>query len=51
MTIKTFRYYQSAANNAIHEELLVNNKCLVKMFCGTGKSRIITNVIIREKMN
>ena len=24
-------------------------KCLVKMFCGTGKSRIITNVIIREK--
>jgi superfamily II DNA or RNA helicase len=24
-------------------------KCLVKMFCGTGKSRIITNVIIHEK--
>ena len=24
-------------------------RCLVKMFCGTGKSRIITNVIIHEK--
>jgi len=24
-------------------------KCLVKMFCGTGKSRIITNVNIHEK--
>ena len=24
-------------------------KCIVKMFCGTGKSRIITNVIIHEK--
>ena len=24
-------------------------KCLVKMFCGTGKSRIITNVIIHKK--
>ena len=24
-------------------------KCLVKMFCGTGKSRIITNTIIHEK--
>jgi superfamily II DNA or RNA helicase len=24
-------------------------KCLVKMFCGTGKSRIITNAIIHEK--
>lgn len=26
-----------------------HTKCLVKMFCGTGKSRIITNVIIHEK--
>ena len=24
-------------------------KCLVKMFCGTGKSRIITNTIIHKK--
>lgn len=24
-------------------------KCLVKMFCGTGKSTIITNVLIHEK--
>ena len=26
-----------------------HDKCLVKMFCGTGKSRIITNVIIHSK--
>ena len=26
-----------------------HQKCLVKMFCGTGKSRIITNVIIHNK--
>ena len=25
-----------------------HSKCLVKMFCGTGKSRIITNLIIHE---
>ena len=41
MTTKIFRNYQSAANNAIHEELLVNDKCLVKMFCGTGKSLLM----------
>jgi superfamily II DNA or RNA helicase len=26
-------------------------KCLIKMFCGTGKSRIITNTIIHAKKN
>lgn len=31
--------------------ILTNVKCLVKMFCGTGKSRIITNVIIHKKQN
>lgn len=38
---KLFRHYQEEANNAIYEELLVNNKCIVKMFCGTGKSLLM----------
>jgi len=38
---KVFRYYQEEANNAIYEELRVNNKCIVKMFCGTGKSLLM----------
>jgi superfamily II DNA or RNA helicase len=33
-----FRYYQIEADDGIYEELHANNKCLVKMFCGTGKS-------------
>ena len=36
-----FRYYQQEADVAIYEELLINNKCLVKMFCGTGKSKLM----------
>ena len=36
-----FRYYQQEADEAIYEELLINNKCLVKMFCGTGKSKLM----------
>lgn len=39
------RYYQVDALLSI----FLYVKCLVKMFCGTGKSRIITNVIIHEK--
>jgi superfamily II DNA or RNA helicase len=31
------------------QSIFLYAKCLVKMFCGTGKSRIITNVIIHEK--
>ena len=38
---KEFRYYQSEADDAIYEELLINNKCIVKMFCGTGKSLLM----------
>jgi superfamily II DNA or RNA helicase len=38
---KLTRQCQQEADDAIYEELLVNNKCLVKMFCGTGKSRIM----------
>lgn len=36
-----FRYYQKEADDAIYEELLINNKCIVKMFCGTGKSLLM----------
>jgi superfamily II DNA or RNA helicase len=39
--LKGFRYYQVEADNAIYEELLVNRKCIVKMFCGTGKSLLM----------
>jgi superfamily II DNA or RNA helicase len=47
---KPYRYYQEEADNAIYEELLINNKCIVKMFCGTGKSLIMRNCkIIKNK--
>ena len=36
-----FRYYQTEADDAIHTELLNSNKCIVKMFCGTGKSLLM----------
>jgi superfamily II DNA or RNA helicase len=35
------RYYQKKADESIFEELQENNKCLVKMFCGTGKSKLM----------
>ena len=43
-----FRYYQAEADDAIYEELLVNNKCIVKMFCGTGKSLLMRKCKIIE---
>ena len=36
-----FRYYQKEADEAIYDELLINNKCIEKLFCGTGKSRLM----------
>jgi superfamily II DNA or RNA helicase/crotonobetainyl-CoA:carnitine CoA-transferase CaiB-like acyl-CoA transferase len=36
-----FRQYQVEADEAIYTELLVNDSCLVKMFCGTGKSLLM----------
>jgi superfamily II DNA or RNA helicase len=36
-----FRYYQQEADDAITKELSTNSKCIVKMFCGTGKSLIM----------
>jgi superfamily II DNA or RNA helicase len=43
MSDKKLRYYQIEANESIHNELVTNNskKCLVKMFCGTGKSTVM----------
>ena len=56
MTEKVLIKTDPALKNRLYQvESLMNilnlesEKCLVKMFCGTGKSRIITNVIIHEK--
>ena len=47
---KVFRYYQKEADNAIYEELLVNDKCIVKKFCGTGKSLLMRKCrIVKDK--
>ena len=40
-TLKEFRYYQAEADDAIYQELITANKCIVKMFCGTGKSLLM----------
>jgi ribosomal RNA-processing protein 8 len=47
---KIFRYYQEEADKAIYEELLINNnnKCIVKMFCGTGKSLLMRKCKVIE---
>ena len=52
MTHKKFRYYQNDANLAICQELEVADKCLVKMFCGTGKSLVMANcsVLVDESL-
>jgi predicted helicase len=39
--LQKFRPHQAEAADAICEELLINNKCIVKMFCGTGKSLLM----------
>jgi superfamily II DNA or RNA helicase len=39
--LKDFRSYQAEADEAINAELLLSNKCIVKMFCGTGKSLLM----------
>jgi superfamily II DNA or RNA helicase len=48
---KVLRYYQEEANNAIYNELLEKNKCIVKMFCGTGKSLLMHKCKIVENKN
>jgi len=46
-----FRYYQSEADDAIFQELQVSNKCLVKMFCGSGKSLLMRKCKIVQNQN
>ena len=41
----TLRYYQQEAKDQIINELSINSKCLVKMFCGSGKSLIMQNIV------
>lgn len=36
-----FRQYQNEIDDAINESLIKNDKCLVKAFCGTGKSIVM----------
>lgn len=43
-----FRYYQKEADDAICAELEDNSKCLVKMFCGTGKSLLMAKSNIHK---
>jgi superfamily II DNA or RNA helicase len=40
---KPYRYYQQDADDAIYECLCIlrNSKCIVKKFCGTGKSLVM----------
>jgi superfamily II DNA or RNA helicase len=45
------RECQILAYGAITFQLLSLSKCLVKMFCGSGKSRLITATIIGQKKN
>ena len=49
----TFRYYQQEAKDQIIKELSNNSKCLVKMFCGSGKSLIMKTVVkhFNEKLS
>jgi ribosomal RNA-processing protein 8 len=46
--MNSFRYYQQEADDAICAELEVSSKCLVKMFCGTGKSLLMAKSKIHE---
>jgi superfamily II DNA or RNA helicase len=46
-----YRYYQEEADKAIYEELQTNKKCIVKMFCGTGKSLLMRKCLIIQNKN
>jgi superfamily II DNA or RNA helicase len=50
--MQTLRYYQQEANAAIDAELLNADKCIVKMFCGTGKSIIMRkcNIVVEKSL-
>lgn len=47
-TLKEYRYYQQEADDSIYNELLSSDKCLVKMFCGSGKSLIMRKCRVIE---
>ena len=47
----SFRAYQENAYEAIINEISINPKCLIKMFCGSGKSLIMNSVISYFKNN
>ena len=52
MSLTTFvndRPIQTKAFNKITELLQTCDECLVKMFCGTGKSRVIQRIILERK--
>ena len=40
-SLPDYRYYQEEADEAIDNELLIADKCIVKKFCGTGKSLLM----------
>lgn len=46
-----FYHYQLEADDAIYDELQTNDKCLIKMFCGTGKSLLMRYCKINESKN
>ena len=53
MTLPSFRRHQKEADEAIYQHLVLknNDKCLVKMFCGTGKSLLMRKCKIVQKKN
>ena len=45
-----FYYYQTEADDAMYKELQTSDKCILKMFCGTGKSLLMYKCkIVRKK--
>jgi superfamily II DNA or RNA helicase len=48
MSCNTFRYYQDEANEAIYNELVTQDTCIIKMFCGTGKSLLMRHCKILQ---
>ena len=41
---RKLRHYQERAIDAIEESLKTESKCLIKMFCGTGKSLVMRKI-------
>jgi len=50
--LNNFRYYQQEANLSICDNLLHNDKCIIKMFCGTGKSLLMRkcDIILNKQL-